>query len=196
MYLVTLKSEYEVETGSTKLAFASPMAILRDDVELESEEDAFKFNDERCLMVPNSYTITEDSRFLIDLSSEEVIVFEPTVEEDEEGTCNCTGNCKCKTTGNNFYYAVVSDSEKEPEQGDLDKFTVNTVLMRTDAIAPQFVIGYAKEGQYVIPIERIQFESLVIGEDMPVYMDEYYDNITFPEDGADDVAKTDETSEE
>ena len=190
MYLVTLKKDYETETGVTKLVFLSPMAILKDGVELESEEEALKFNAEGSLMIPESYTITEDSRFLMDLSTEEIIVFDPAVEEDED-ECQCGGNCKCKSS-NNFYYAVVVPSERELEQGDLDKFTVELLLMRTDCMAPQFAIGLAMEGKYVIQIEREQFESLDIGDDISVYMDEYYDNVEYPDDEQDDEETTGE----
>lgn len=195
MFLVTLKREWEANCqGGNQIVVASPMAILKDGIAPSTqEEDEIRFNDEGVLVVPETILITEDTRFLLDTGSDTAVIMDPSPMEGDDCTCNGNGICKCGS--GNFYYAVVSDSEKPVAEGDLDRFTVEMLLMRNDTIAPQFVIGYAKDDMYVIPIEREMFENLSIGDDIPVYMDEYYNNteLPFPEPEDDETEVETET---
>lgn len=182
MYLVNLKREYESEImGGTQLVIASVMSMIKDLTAEDEERTEMCFDDDGNLFIPDGIIITEDTKFLLDIAADTATILSKSPEEADSEGCECT--CRSKST--NLYYAVVYKPESSSEDGaDVEYFEVESLIMRDDPVTPQYIIGFSREGKYVIPIEREQFENLEIGDQVAVYMGEYYGTEVIEEDAA------------
>lgn len=180
MYLVNLGNGHEVkdENGITKTLIAGVMSMIKDVQAPDDTREDICFDNDGNLFVPdNDIVVTEDTLFVINVKvgdQFEIMVADKIEDEDDPCECKCNKSDK-------FYYALIREKEdvqkNERENDELElveEFDVTLLLMRDDPMAPQHVIGYAREGSYLVPIEKEQFESLEIGDTLTVYMGEFY----------------------
>lgn len=175
MYIINLKKTQTIATddNSSSLYLASIDAMMKEP-ETEISHDEIYFDEENNLIVPGTYTITEDSTFLVNEILKTVWIVAPYSNDDDtdEGPCLC----ECGSKSNRHYYATISSLE--PVESITEPFVIETLVMRTEPIAPQFIIGYARNGQYIIEISREDFEGLAVGDTIELDMEEFYESVT------------------